>query len=477
VGRYTFVSSIAPLVKTGPTPCTQSLPGNFKPVTNCFVKISPRAACHFLLLNLLIASPCLRAEGMKSVMIDGEEKKDITRVTLRPDGRVMVIFDGGGGQYPADKLPKDFLASWGIGGDKLDAARQEDFEKAVRQGKFRVVDGVVYDLRQPQPSWTSFQGVALIQRLNNGAALVDTTPDQPNAFTVHVLNLPNTVSDRERFSFSAKQKGTYEYVNKNGNERVVRSYTIGRAAERAEIPDEILKNGKASAQLAFSSSTQRDVLADLPQSDSLLGNGTGFLITEDGYLITNDHVVRGVRRVKVRIGKELHDAQIIKTDQKADLALLKVNADKLPALPMVLNRDATLGDEVFTIGFPNVDLQGIEPKYTDGRISSLAGLHDDPTRYQISVPVQPGNSGGPLLDSNGRVVGVVVARISDIAFLKSSGTIPQNINYAIKSSSLRDFLKSESEVTSRVINASEELKRDAAIKQGQASTVMVLGYK
>ena len=132
---------------------------------------------------------------------------------------------------------------------------------------------------------------------------------------------------------------------------------------------------------------------------------------------------------------------------------------------------------IAALAFPNVDLQGIEPKYTDGRISSLAGLHDDPSRYQISVPVQPGNSGGPLLDSNGRVVGVVVARISDIAFLKSAGTIPQNINYAIKSSALKDFLRSESDVSVRLKNANAELKRDAAIKLGQASTVMVLGYK
>jgi S1-C subfamily serine protease len=432
----------------------------------------------FLLLISFLASLTLHAEGITTVTIDGDKKEGITRVTLRPDGRVMVIFGGGGGQYPADKFSKEFLASWGIGGEKVDAAKQEDFEKAVRLGKFRVIDGVVYDLRQSQPAWTSFQNVTLLQRLRSGAALVDFNPDQVEIATVHIENLPNIVSDRERFSFSAKQKGTYQYINKNGDTRVVRSYTLGRPADRGEIPDEILKGGKAWAQLASGSEEpQRDVLADFPQSDALLGSGTGFVITEDGYLITNDHVVRGVRRVKVRIRKDLYDAEIVKTDQKADLALLKVKGEKLAALPMVLNKDATLGDEVFTIGFPNVDMQGIEPKYTDGRISSLAGLHDDPSRYQISVPVQPGNSGGPLLDTNGRVVGVVVARISDFAFLKSSGTIPQNINYAIKSSALREFLKSVSEVSGNLKPAITDLKRDAAIKQGQASTVMVLGYK
>jgi S1-C subfamily serine protease len=92
-----------------------------------------------------------------------------------------------------------------------------------------------------------------------------------------------------------------------------------------------------------------------------------------------------------------------------------------------------LGEEVFTIGFPNIQMQGVAPKYTDGKISSLAGMQDDPSEYQISVPVQPGNSGGPLCDAGGQVVGIVVARINDIAVLQASGVMPQNVNYAVKS--------------------------------------------
>jgi S1-C subfamily serine protease len=281
----------------------------------------------------------------------------------------------------------------------------------------------------------------------------------------------------ERFSFAAKQVGTYEYENKKGDTRVIRSYDVGRACERSEIPDAILKEGKLSAELESASGVQRNVLADLPQNDDLLCSGTGFFITEDGYLITNDHVVRGVRRVKVRLQSGVYDAEVVKTDKSADLALLKVKAGNFSALPVVLNKEASLGDEVFTIGFPNVDLQGIEPKFTDGRISSLAGLQDDPSQYQISVAVQPGNSGGPLLDKNGQVVGVVVARINDFAVLKSSGTIPQNINYAIKATALREFLKSAHDLSGKLKPANGDVKREAAIRDSQAATVMVLGYK
>ena len=99
-----------------------------------------------------------------------------------------------------------------------------------------------------------------------------------------------------------------------------------------------------------------------------------------------------------------------------------------------------LDQAVFTIGFPDIKLQGTEPKYTDGKISSSSGIQDDPNQFQISVPVQPGNSGGPLVDFSGEVRGVIVARLNEIAALRSTGTLPQNVNYAIKSSVLRQFL-------------------------------------
>src|SRR5208282_2594685 len=102
-----------------------------------------------------------------------------------------------------------------------------------------------------------------------------------------------------------------------------------------------------------------------------------------------------------------------------------------PALSISRAESADLGQEVFTIGFPNIVMQGIAPKYTDGKISSLAGMMDDPTEYQISVPVQPGNSGGPLCDANGQVVGIVVARLNDLTVLQASGAVPQNVNYAV----------------------------------------------
>ena len=96
---------------------------------------------------------------------------------------------------------------------------------------------------------------------------------------------------------------------------------------------------------------------------------------------------------------------------------------------------------VATVGFPNIGLQGFAPKLAKGEIASLSGAGDDARYFQISVPVQPGNSGGALVDERGNVVGVVSAKLNASAALAMSGTLPENVNYAVKSSYLLSFLE------------------------------------
>jgi hypothetical protein len=105
-----------------------------------------------------------------------------------------------------------------------------------------------------------------------------------------------------------------------------------------------------------------------------------------------------------------------------------------------MTNNVGLGLPVFTIGYPLIDLQGSRPKFTDGRISSVAGFKDNPDEVQISVSVQPGNSGGPLANLNGDVVGVVVARLDDLSVIEMAGSVPQAVNYAVKGSVLMRFL-------------------------------------
>jgi S1-C subfamily serine protease len=91
-----------------------------------------------------------------------------------------------------------------------------------------------------------------------------------------------------------------------------------------------------------------------------------------------------------------------------------------------------MGDPVFTLGFPHTDLMGKSMKLSDGIVNSLTGYRDDPRTLQISVPVQSGNSGGPLINAQGEVVGIVAAKLAAAEVFRWTGDMPQNVNYAIK---------------------------------------------
>ena len=161
--------------------------------------------------------------------------------------------------------------------------------------------------------------------------------------------------------------------------------------------------------------------------------GTGFFITDSGYLLTCFHVVNNAASIQVGTKSGLFYADLVQSDPAKDVALLKVTGT-FSSLPLDYSNTVSLGEAVFTIGFPRPDLQGWQPKLTRGEISSLTGMQDNPDDYQISVPVQPGNSGGALLDEHGNVVGIVSATLrASLADIRE-GIAPENVNYAIKSS-------------------------------------------
>jgi S1-C subfamily serine protease len=153
-----------------------------------------------------------------------------------------------------------------------------------------------------------------------------------------------------------------------------------------------------------------------------------------GCVVTNNHVVEGREKITLILvdGKKI-PATVLTKDKINDIVLLKVtNPNELPlALPLA-GTNPGIGAKVFTVGYPHPDVLGTKPKLTDGVISSLTGLQDDPRTYQITVPLQAGNSGGPLLNLNGEVVGIVTYKLDAIRMYKWTGDLPQNINYAIK---------------------------------------------
>jgi S1-C subfamily serine protease len=169
--------------------------------------------------------------------------------------------------------------------------------------------------------------------------------------------------------------------------------------------------------------------------------GTGFVISSNGHVVTNHHVIDGcIGDISGNLtGEAAMKLRLVSSDQTNDLALLQAPSP-LKDVASIRGTGVRSGDAVVAIGFPYHGLLSSDFTVTTGIVSSLSGLFNDTRHLQISAAVQPGNSGGPLLDTSGAVVGVVAAKLDGLRVARATGNIPENINFAIKTGALRDFL-------------------------------------
>jgi TPR repeat protein len=261
-----------------------------------------------------------------------------------------------------------------------------------------------------------------------------------------------------------------------GNEAAV---NVGTYIYRKELrPDQISEGQRRAAAFKPSNAAQASpsVLGNRVDDSQPTASGTGFFISGDGFLITNAHVVEGATQIRLVTSAGFISAKVVKVDSANDLALLKA-VGKFSLLPIVSSRSARLGNTVVTVGFPNIGLQGFAPKLAKGEIASLSGAGDDARYFQISVPVQPGNSGGALVDERGNVVGIVSAKLNASAASAASGVLPENVNYAVKSSFLLSFLESVPDVSAKLKEPNTgERKFEDVVKSAEQAAVLVLVY-
>jgi S1-C subfamily serine protease len=170
--------------------------------------------------------------------------------------------------------------------------------------------------------------------------------------------------------------------------------------------------------------------------------GTGFLVAPDR-VMTNQHVVDGCNRIVLRTpdGRWLGAVPPARVDAQLDLALLAVPGLPGPVLSFRQGPAVRRGDGVVAYGFPLAGLLSSDPKLTRGEVNGLAGIGDNRAQYQISAEVQPGNSGGPLLDMQGNVLGVVVSKLNAQRVAQRTGDIAQNVNFAVKAEAAIPFLQ------------------------------------
>ena len=218
---------------------------------------------------------------------------------------------------------------------------------------------------------------------------------------------------------------------------------------------------------------------DLPPGHEMPENepesfGSAFAVREDGHLITNAHVVRECGRVVVRgFGK----AVVHSKNDELDLAVLSIPGVKGLRPAPIADDDAVLAEDVFAFGFPLPNTLGEELGFSRGSVSAEVGLRSERRQFRMTAAVQPGNSGGPLLDNEGRVVGIVTSKLNAMRIAQETGDIPQGMNFAVKASTLRDYLRDSSLTVPVVARKLKPLQTPAIARDARHFTYQVLCFR
>ena len=214
------------------------------------------------------------------------------------------------------------------------------------------------------------------------------------------------------------------------------------SARLASFNQAILESSALDSAVSNSDSVPPHTSRTASTNRRRLGFGTAFFINSVGFAVTNSHVVEACNEVR-SVGADRSVAQtvVVATDHENDLALLKVNAKADSHAQFRLSPPIRQGEQITLYGYPLAGALASSGNLATGVVSALAGLYNDTRKMQISAPIQPGNSGAPLLDQSGNVIGVVSSKLDAVATTKVTGDIPQNVNFAIKSVIVTSFLE------------------------------------
>jgi S1-C subfamily serine protease len=208
----------------------------------------------------------------------------------------------------------------------------------------------------------------------------------------------------------------------------------------------------------------------------LVATGSGFFINKAGAVVTNQHVVSECLAVSVSLGGKESKAHIAFADKDLDVAVLETDLEASDYAHLApAGRQVRLGEEIVTIGFPLHGVLSSSPSLSTGNISSLSGLNDDKDVIQITAPIQPGNSGGPLLDHQGRVVGMVQSKLNALRLAAYTGDIAQNVNFAVNEDALIQALdKAGVPYSTATSTAGKEVSTPDLAEQATKYTLQVM---
>jgi hypothetical protein len=244
----------------------------------------------------------------------------------------------------------------------------------------------------------------------------------------------------------------------------------------ADVGDaaQIAKDWKPEEEVVGSKS-QRRTASSRARGPKLRATGTGFYIARDGSLLTNNHVVADCASMRISDGGDGIPVKVLAVDPDRDLALLQA-PKPVDAAAAFRPDKSRLGENIVVVGFPLSGLLSSDPIVTTGIVSALAGMRDDRRVLQISAPIQPGNSGGPVFDASGRIAGIAVGTLDTVELARAIGVVPENVNFAIKADEARQFLVAHG-VTVATADSGKELSTAAIAEQAVKMTVRLECWK
>ena len=241
-------------------------------------------------------------------------------------------------------------------------------------------------------------------------------------------------------------------------------WNFGKLVEKNKAKTEIAKKNTKIKKQKLKKKREKNT----PISAS---SGTGFFISSEGHIVSNNHVIDSCHTVNINYQGDAKPAKVISRDRANDLALLQVDINPKDIF-LISSNDAMLLEEVYVAGYPFGKSVSSSIKVTKGVVSSLSGLGDNFSNIQIDAALQPGNSGGPIINNEGKVIGVAVAKLDFKQTIKTYGAIPENINFGVKSSVVNSFVKSNNIKTNKSIKEKIINKKDLAEKIQNATVYL-----
>jgi len=373
-------------------------------------------------------------------------RPDVGKKIKLPVDATLLVYESGREKRGVFRVHGGYGTQWDLHpGEDLDHASTEVSRKYFKNVQPFALDGVGHFVlrlsSKPELDtvWGSYKTTVNAELFSMDGALIDSGETQASTISA-------VINDKNAF-FNSYAKAIKSYLD-----------TL-----LAKDPSGALSRvaGTAPSKLTLDPASVKKFL-------TLSATGSGFYVNRDGYVVTNHHVVSECVALTVNQGGNEGAATLVAKDPDHDLALLRTNTKpERFARFAEIGVQARLGDSVITVGYPLYGVLSATPSVTTGSVSSLAGLQDSPAQLQISAPIQPGNSGGPLLGERGQVHGIVQSSIDAVRLARYTGSLAQNINFAVKASHatalmLKSDIQFETEPRGSAVRSVPEIAEEAA---------------